>query len=186
MTALGLVENGCAVERGGARPGDKIIVSGQPGRASRALADLQAGRSPDEDHLQALHFPQPRLQLGRFIQGIATACIDISDGLLADLGHILEASGTGARLDTACLPLQTRDMLEHQLSGGDDYELCFTLPASRLDELPRIIEACGLELSVIGEITSGSSLVIIGADGKEIYPESSGFEHFQSAGGANG
>jgi thiamine-monophosphate kinase len=146
ITALGLVEKGRALTRSGAAAGDLVVVSGRPGAAAHALAALQSGRVPDPRDLAALEFPQPRLGLGLALRGVATACIDLSDGLLADLGHVLEASGVGAELELRLLPcaesmaaLPEAERRRLQLAGGDDYELCFTLPAAcgELDALRR-------------------------------------------------
>ena len=104
ITALGLVEPGKALTRAGAREGDLVVVSGELGAAAFALKALANGDMPDAASRSALDRPQPRLELGRRLQGLATSCIDLSDGLLADLGHILRASGTGAEIELERLP----------------------------------------------------------------------------------
>jgi thiamine-monophosphate kinase len=185
ITALGLVDKGRALTRSGARPGDLVAVSGRPGAAAHALALLQAGRVPDARALAALEFPQPRLELGLALRGLATACIDLSDGLLADLGHILEASAAGAELDLGRLPcaesmaaLPEPERRRLQLAGGDDYELCFTLPAARAGELDALQRRCGLELTVIGRITAQAGLALRAPDGSPYRAERAGFDHF--------
>jgi thiamine-monophosphate kinase len=132
VSIFGEVAAGTALRRSGAQAGDEIWVSGRPGRAALGLAHLQ-GRMPLDDArradcIAALQRPQPRVALGLALSGLATAAIDVSDGLLGDLGHILEQSGRAARLQIAVLPAPT---LERQawLAGGDDYELVFTAPA---------------------------------------------------------
>jgi len=129
---MGVIEPGAQLTRGGASPGDLLVVSGTVGGAARVLDLLQSGKPVEEQHL--LNRPKPRVELGRALVGYASACIDISDGLLADLGHILEASGCGAQIELGNLPtarllsaLADKDRWLYQLSGGDDYELLFTL-----------------------------------------------------------
>ena len=106
ITAVGLVARGQALTRSGARDGDFIAVSGVLGDASLALSMLKSKQTPDADLLDALHRPTPRLELGRRLRGLATSCIDISDGLIADLGHILERSGTGAESSWSICPFR--------------------------------------------------------------------------------
>ncbi|MGD8930541.1 MAG: thiamine-phosphate kinase [Lysobacterales bacterium] len=191
ITALGLVESGAALTRSGARPGDLVVVSGEPGRAAHALAVLQAGGEPEAADRAALDLPQPRLALGRALRGVATACIDVSDGLLADLGHILESSGTGARIEAARLPVPDglsglpEDLRWRlQLSGGDDYELCFTVAPESRARLPDIARDCEVGLNVIGEITPGDGLRVEGRDGRPVDTSHPGYRHFGGLGGA--
>ena len=190
VTAIGLVERGSALTRAGAAPGDLVVVSGYPGSAARALEALQKEEIPDERDLAALEFPQPRLQLGRALRGLASACIDVSDGLAADLGHILEASACGAELELARLPCPDRmaadaesDRWRRQLSGGDDYELCFTLPAGSAEALEALGREIGLQLTVIGRVTEVPGLLLRTPDGRRLRPERAGWEHFGPAGG---
>jgi len=128
ITAMGLVEPGMALTRDGARSGELIVVSGQLGDAALALETLKAGGIPGPASRAALECPEPRLQLGRQLRGLATSCIDISDGLVADLGHILEASAAGAEIDIDLLPgstsmagLAVAQRRQLQICGGDDY-----------------------------------------------------------------
>jgi thiamine-monophosphate kinase len=185
ITALGLVETGQAMTRSGARPGDLVVISGRPGAAAHALAMLQAGGMPPDADRAALDLPDPRLRLGRALRGLATACIDISDGLLADLGHILDASAVGAELELRHLPcppgmaaMPEPDRWSLQLSGGDDYELCFTLPAELRARLPELSLTGGVELTVIGSITARPGLLVRDPDGNPFRPAQSGYEHF--------
>jgi thiamine-monophosphate kinase len=185
VTALGLVEPGRELRRSGAAPGDLVVVSGRPGAAAHALQVIASGGQPDARDLAALEFPRPRLRLGRALRGLATACIDVSDGLLADLGHVLEASGAGAELDLHRLPcpasmasMPERQRWPLQLSGGDDYELCFTLPPSDADRLGELAGAAGTELTVIGSITASAGLIVRGPGGALYDPPQTGYEHF--------
>jgi thiamine-monophosphate kinase len=185
VTALGLVRKGTALTRAGAREGDLVVVSGRPGAAASALAELEAGRAPDASDLAALNYPEPRLELGRALVGLASACIDLSDGLLADLGHILEQSGCGAELQLDRLPsprsLSGRDPEDRwpiPLGGGDDYELCFTVPADSADRLPDLSRSCGLELTAIGRIVDRPGLRLRTANGGFYEAARAGYEHF--------
>lgn len=187
VTAIGLVEPGRALTRGGAQAGDLIVVSGTPGIAARALQCLASGQEPDEVCRRALDRPQPRLELGRLLSGLATSCIDISDGLLADLGHVLERSKLGARLKVGELPcppvlagIGPEDRWPLQLAGGDDYELCFTLPPSACDRLEQMVEVSGVALTVIGEIVREPGLRVMRPDGTTYIPPARGWEHFST------
>jgi len=185
VTVLGLVEKGRALLRSGARPGDAVVVSGRPGSAAHALANLRRGQIPAPEDLKALEYPEPRLSLGKSLAGLASSCIDISDGLAADLGHILEQSRVGAVLHPDKLPCPSSlSMLDEeqrwplQLAGGDDYELCFTLPPEGLKELPALARSSGIELTVIGEISDGQVLEFITRDGQAYDPGMTGYLHF--------
>ena len=184
LTALGHIEPGRSLKRSGAKPGDLLVVSGTLGGAAHALEMLQAGNAISEQHL--LDRPQPRVELGQALVGFASACIDVSDGLLADLGHVLKASGCGATIELEKLP-QTDALAEladelkwnYQLSGGDDYELLFTLPRVHQPLLTGWSQQLGIGLSVIGEIEEGEGCRCISPDGAIYNPKSAGFEHFQ-------
>lgn len=185
VTALGLVPRGQALLRSTAQPGDLVAVSGIPGLAARAL---QAPAAAGAGAVRHLLRPEPRLVLGQALRGVASACIDVSDGLAADLGHILEASGLGGelRLDRLPgssafdgLPIEARWNL--QLGGGDDYELCFTLPPDRADGLGDLAAHGGVELAVVGRVHQGSGLRCLDAGGTEFQPERRGWDHFPGA-----
>jgi len=185
ITAMGLIGQGEAITRSGAREGDLIVVSGPLGNAALALGQRVAGIKPDKQAQCALDRPEPRLDLGRQLRGLATSCIDVSDGLLADLGHILEASGVGAEVRLADLPgsailneLSELQRFELQLTGGDDYELCFTIPSGREAELESIRRGTGLPLAVVGQITGSGSLKCRMPDGKIYQPGGRAYEHF--------
>lgn len=190
VTIIGEVQARQALRRSGAKIGDEIWVSGSLGDAALALAHLQGGIVLREDEYAAcalrLHQPQPRVALGIALRGIASSAIDISDGLLADLGHILEASQAGARIDLISLPVSptVRRSLNQTLgeqcvlSGGDDYELCFTAPRSFHTELLSISAKLNLPLTPIGEIVAGRECIVHDASGKPIKQERSGYDHF--------
>ncbi|MGH8750822.1 MAG: thiamine-phosphate kinase [Burkholderiales bacterium] len=185
---LGEVPKGKALRRAGAKTGDDIWVSGTLGDAALALAHLQKRiqLAPHELKicLPALHMPQPRVALGKSLLGIAHAAIDISDGLLADLGHILERSRVGATLEYGLLP-RSRAMKNHAaqamqalLAGGDDYELCFTVPPRRRSDVAKLAKKINLPLTRIGKITRGKGLLLLDAAGKRMKINSRGFDHF--------
>jgi thiamine-monophosphate kinase len=184
VTIFGELPAGTALRRDGAKPGDSVWVSGQPGRAALGLAHLQGRAVLTEpilsDCLDALHRPQARVELGLALRGIATSAIDVSDGLLADLGHILEQSGQAARLRIPDLPAAglERDCL---LAGGDDYELAFTAPASSDSRIDALATDLGLPLTRIGEIFAGppGRLGLWDDAGSDITPARHGYEHFQ-------
>lgn len=185
ITALGAVEKGQALLRSGAQAGDLVVVSGAPGAAAQALSVMQEGREPEPSHRVALEFPQPRISLGRALTHRATSCIDLSDGLAADLGHILEQSGVGAELGLERLPvppgmekLADEQRWRLQLAGGDDYELCFTIPPQRAGELDQLAESCGVALTPIGTIIERPGLALITGDGGRFELASAGFRHF--------
>lgn len=178
----GTVPAGQALMRSGAKPGDRVVVSGHLGDAAEALnwLDVEPG-SRAGALLERYHRPQPRLRLGQYLRGRASAAIDISDGLAADLGHILEASEVGARLDVAMLPLSAalRELAgshaaRQALIGGDDYELCFTVPESQW----RDVRQWGREqLTAIGEIVDTPGLQLQNAAGLD--RELTGYDHFR-------
>jgi len=185
ITALGLVEPGMALTRDGAGNGDLVVVSGQLGHAAYALETIVAGGTPQPEIRAALERPEPRLNLGRKLRGLATSCIDVSDGLIADLGHILKASSLGAEIEIDLLPgadalaaLSEGQRRRLQAAGGDDYELCFTIPMNRQSELDRISNQCACPLTVIGKINSSGELVCTTADGTVFVPRGGGYEHF--------
>ncbi len=188
LTALGVIEPGRQLLRSGAHPGDLIVVSGTLGGAARILDllsdDVAVSERPPLDR-QLLDRPRPRVRLGRALVGYASACIDISDGLLADLGHLLEASGCAARLATDALPapavlagLGDEQRWSYQLAGGDDYELLFTLPGSYAALTKTWSNDLDIRLSVIGNIEAGDGVCCISPDGTPFHPRKTGFDHF--------
>ena len=185
VTILGEVPAGQALRRDGAKPGDSIWVSGRPGRAALGLAHLQGRAVLAEpllgDCLAALHRPQARVELGLALRGIANSAIDVSDGLLADLGHILEQSGLTARLQIPGLPPDglERDCL---LAGGDDYELVFTAGTGFDNRIEALADDLQLPLTRIGEIVAGvaAELVLCDDAGRVVTPARRGYDHFMS------
>ncbi len=175
VTALGQVPHGKALRRDGAQAGDDIWVSGTPGEAAAALQLWQRGalditrraQSADIEHLrQRLLRPTPRLALGVALRDMATAAVDVSDGLLADLGHIAERSGVAAEVDAAAVPVADcpRRVLgdaaarEAALCGGDDYELCFTAGRVHRTALLELATQLQIPLSCIGRIREGAGV----------------------------
>jgi len=187
---MGLVPHGQALKRAGARPGDRIYVTGLLGEAALGLRVTQGQlKLPDEflaNVLTQLNRPMPRVPAGLRLRGLASACIDISDGLAADLGHILAASAVGARIQLKRLPLSPAyDAAFEQvgwqaaLTGGDDYELCFTIPPAQ-ETVFRIASAhFGVPCSYIGDIEAEPGLRIVDEQGALYVPEQSGFDHFR-------
>lgn len=185
ITAMGLVEQGKALRRDGAKPRDLVLVSGRPGLAALALKQKLEGKKTHPESLRALLRPEPRLALGQALSRYATACIDVSDGLAADLGHILKASACGAEIYLDCLPqhaalssLKTEQRWTLQLAGGDDYELCFTIPQQHEEDVMKLQSQAGVTVQLIGRITEAVGLKLIQPDGKEFALDRSGYEHF--------
>ncbi len=188
VTIFGEVKAEQALRRSGAQVDDEIWVSGGVGNAALALAHLQGRVVLSDDAFSlcalALHQPQPRVALGLALRGIAHSAIDVSDGLLSDLGHILDASQVGAEVDFTALPmsstLRAYPQMEKQcaLAGGDDYELCFTAPVSRRADLQKIGADLALPLTCIGRIVAVQGCTVCDETGKRINPER-GYDHFQ-------
>jgi len=191
VTAMGEQLPHLVVSRGGARPGDLVFVTGTLGDSALGLRLLREGISSGPAVMKHLD-PPPRVREGTALAGagIPSAMIDVSDGLLADLGHILHLSGTGARIDLARIPLSAPcpplpagpgdDPYLLPLAGGEDYELLFTAPPARHGEAARLMEQLGTRLSVIGEITPSGGLQVVAGDGTPYRPASSGYNHFSS------
>ncbi len=224
VTIMGEVPKGRALRRSGARPGEDVWVSGQLGAAAMALAHLQGQIILPEAAFAAcaarLHQPQPRVELGLALRGIASSAIDVSDGLLADLGHVLDQSGVGAELAFDALPVppalqagkglsrarpaptkstpvgeqagvgaglareascagQSSLLIRCILSGGDDYELCFTAPTAMRAEIDRIAARSGVALTRIGVITSESACIVRAEDGSVMPITEIGYDHFR-------
>lgn len=191
VQALGLIEPGTAMTRQGGRAGDLVYVSGTPGDAAGGLQlvlDPAAGAS-DAAHRQWLldrfHFPTPRVALGRVLTGIATACIDISDGLAGDAGRLARASGCGLRIDAGRLPLSPalRAQFGEQgarrlsLTGGEDCELCFTVPPERVRELESRLDNVKCSVTCVGELTADGGVQVF-ADGQPLDIDAAGYDHF--------
>ncbi|MFN3593838.1 MAG: thiamine-phosphate kinase [Thiobacillaceae bacterium] len=195
VTVLGEVETGQALTRSGARPGDHVWVSGRLGGAALGLAHCQ-GRVNLDPRLAAecrlrLDRPEPRVALGRALRGLASAAIDLSDGLLADLGHILERSGVGAELELARIPADPalaagvpEGLARHSLLvGGDDYELIFTAPPAQEGAIAGLAQRLGFPLTRIGHIVAGADLVVRDVHGRPLALHERGYDHFADPGG---
>jgi thiamine-monophosphate kinase len=187
LTAIGEVPQGAALLRGGARPGDDLWVSGTLGDAALGLKVLRHELDATADAraclIERYHLPRPRLALGQQLRGIASAAIDISDGLVADLGHVLEVSQVGAELHADTLPLSSaaRDLpgaRDAALSGGDDYELLFTAPPERRGEIEALSRRLELALTRIGAIRTEPDLHVLDEAGREIPISKAGWQHF--------
>ena len=190
---MGEVPAGLALKRSGAQLHDEIWVSGPLGLAALALAHLQGKHSLSPNDFKrcsaALHSPQPQVALGLSLRSLAHSAIDISDGLLADLSHILQASHLGATLHLSQWPhachwpeatgLDLSSQAKLLLSGGDDYELCFTAPKASHDALLQLGNKLGLDLCCLGEITQDPSLVVHGLDNAILDIKELGFDHFK-------
>ena len=193
VTALGFVPHAAALKRGSAHPGDIVCVTGTLGDAAAGLQlwrDTAAGiASPDETTAavlrQRLHRPTPRIAAGLLLRGRARACIDLSDGLLADLGHVATASAVAIDLDAEMLPMSDalRDSVDSatrlrwQVAGGDDYELAFTVPELECDALLADLAAAGCQATRIGRVLDGEGVRLLDAHGISIAPPQ-GWHHF--------
>lgn len=185
VTAIGLVGSGRALRRDAAQVGDDVWVTGTLGDAGAALAQLD---SPDPDPFlrSRLDRPAPRVAAGQALFGIAHACVDVSDGLLADLGHICARSGVAAQVEVAALPASAAlaqtfaaaQRSQFQAGGGDDYELCFTAPVAARERIGSLAEALGLRFTRIGAILSGHSVQAVDAQGNRWQPSRQGYDHF--------
>ena len=182
IQVIGQVPAGAGLRRSGAQPGDKVYVTGTLGDAALALQQIKQGATLETELRSRLDFPAPRTRFGLRLLGIANSCIDISDGLAADLGHILEASQVGASLSTASFPfskylaaLESEHAIRLALSGGDDYELCFTVPDKKTEMIELLSKEIGVPVTCIGKITNEAGLHLSDSN---ITLASIGFNHF--------
>lgn len=189
ITLLGQVPHGKALLRSGASPGDLIYVTGTLGDSRAGLACLQGDGSRDF-LLDRYWLPEPRLKAGTALRGYASAALDISDGLVQDLGHIARASGLDALIAVERLPL-SRDILafagsetarQWALAGGDDYELCFTVPVEQAGDMEKTMAGLGVPVTWIGEMTafSGTPVTCIDVRGNAVLMGDGGYDHFRS------
>ena len=190
ITINGFVPIGKALTRNNAQVTDKIYVSGTIGDAALALAAWQEQYVLNDKTVsflkEKLNRPKPQIELGLFLRNFATSCIDISDGLIADLNHIADSSEVGAKIYFENIPLSDEFKLNISdnalitplvLSGGDDYELCFTIPIERQAEFEKIVKEEKLSVTCIGEIEAQSGIRCI-KNNKVIDIENSGYQHF--------
>ncbi len=190
LTALGTVPRGQAVTRSGAKSGDRLFVSGTigDGRLGLMVAGGEVGPLSEEDQAYLrgrLERPEPRLGLGKAVRGLATSMIDISDGLVADAGHMADASAVKLLIDADKVPLSRparaalsddQVVLADLLTGGDDYELLFTAPSSAADQVLAFADGC--PVSEIGLVSEGTPGVAVLKDGAEMAFDAAGFTHF--------
>ena len=189
ITVMGAVPQGQALLRSGARPGDDLWVSGVLGDAAFGLASRkgEAGVAGEAAAgIERLERPQPRVALGRALRGLATSAIDVSDGLLGDLGHILERSAVGASVEWERVPRSAElrrqpeaDQRRWTLSGGDDYELLFTAPAGHREDVERAAAGAATAVTRIGAVTSTGRLELVDADGRAMDTAPRAFDHFR-------
>ncbi|MEM7281729.1 MAG: thiamine-phosphate kinase [Pseudomonadota bacterium] len=180
----GFAPAGGALMRAGAKTGDTVFVTGHLGSAAASLRGYMSEQSSPFD-IDWFARPSPRVSFGSELVGIANACIDVSDGLLADLGHIVESSSVGVDLYIDKLPVQrqlfeslgTEAALNCALSGGDDYELCFTVPAKHLTAVEKKAQDSNLLVTRIGTVVEGQTVKCY-LDGNRVFPAHSGYDHF--------
>lgn len=186
VQAMGWVNNAMSLLRSAASEGDDIYVSGTIGDAGLALQMLSGQGAIPASLLRALNRPEPRIDLGMALNGIANACIDVSDGLIADLGHILEASEVGADLSLESVPYSSslRQWLDAgndatlPMTWGDDYELLFTASPEQASAIQDLSARLGLPLTRIGKITGQSGLRIFTPEGEITNVAGTGYDHF--------
>ena len=190
VTALGTVEAGRTIRRAGAEVGDLVFVSGTIGDAGAGLALLKGHPAPlsapeCERLIERYRLPEPRLALGQRLAGLASASLDVSDGLMADLGHIAEVSHVRISIDAsrvplspACVKLWGPDAIQRAVAAGDDYEIAFTAPESARGGILRAAGESGTELSEIGRVEAGEGVVLLNRKGEPIPIPRPGFTHF--------
>lgn len=187
----GFVPPGKALTRADAQAGDAVLVTGTLGDAAAGLRLLQQSRHSDAQSnylIARLNRPTPRVAAGLALRERASACIDVSDGLLADLGHICAASNVGAEIEAALLPRSSALLdrfddvspRDFALSGGDDYELCFTVPPQRVAAVQADLARLGCGATRIGRIVEGQGVKVRDADGQWLEPAQQGWDHFRA------
>jgi thiamine-monophosphate kinase len=193
VTIMGEVPAGAALRRSGAKAGNDIWVSGQIGDAALAVAHRHGRLKLDEaDYAEAvmrLYEPTPRVALGQALRGLATSAIDISDGLLADIGHICRLAKVGAKIELPRVPVSaigakhvnTGEGLSAIVAGGDDYELCFTAPPNSRESIQELTQILGVPLARIGTVSKGKGVSLVGSDGKPVSIDGLGFDHFAAS-----
>ena len=192
VTVFGEVPNGQAIRRDGAAIGDDVWVSGTLGDAALGLMALKSDAMLDADDraycVGRLESPEPRIDLGLALRGVAASMIDLSDGLAGDLAHIAHASGVGARINVDALPLSTALRRQSQarslscaLAGGDDYELCFTASVEQRELVVAVGRSVGLTITRVGSMFAAAAtrpeVMLVDSDGR-ILPPMTGFDHF--------
>ncbi len=192
ITAFGHVPAGAMLRRTGARPGDIVFVSGTIGDSGGGLVCLKDGGAALQEHHRAFlvgrfQVPQPRIALGHALLGLASASIDVSDGLIADLGHIAETSGVRVDVEAERLPLSTAlasvwpdrmDRIVRAATAGDDYEIAFTAPPENRDAVLGLAASAGVPVTQIGQVRSGEGAVLLDTDRRQIPIDRPGYVHF--------
>jgi thiamine-monophosphate kinase len=188
---MGEVRQGTALRRDGAKIGDDIWVSGQLGEAAAAVAHRRGELNLDpgvfERCLMRLEWPTPRIALGRELGALASSAIDLSDGLLGDLGHICQRSNVGAQVEFVAVPcsadlkrLRDQERVHRAiLAGGDDYELCFTTAPQLAARIEALSATLDIALTRIGRIVDGSDIAVLDADARPLPVKDKGFDHFR-------
>jgi thiamine-monophosphate kinase len=191
ITVFGEIPDGAALLRSGARAGDDLYVSGTLGDARLALEAFRGRVLLEADQFEiaraAMERPQPRIALGVALRGVATSAIDVSDGLLGDLGHILRRSAVGATVDVDALPAgralahqPAARRREYTLAGGDDYELVFSAPGSAADAVRRAATLSGVDVTRIGRIETAAGVRLVDARGNVVTERYGSFDHFKT------
>lgn len=188
LTAQGLVPFGQSLLRSGARLGEGIYVSGSLAGATAALHQMQSAGACTPSLLHEFYRPQSRVPVGVALRDLASACIDISDGLIADLQHIMSASGVGAELWLDTLPINEHalnyadkhdfDVLAWACGGGDDYELCFTMPHRFEDRLLTRLKPHNIAITKIGRVVADNKIICLDNQGKPKAWKQTGYQHF--------
>ncbi|MFW6027403.1 MAG: thiamine-phosphate kinase [bacterium] len=193
LTAFGHVPEGAMIRRAGARPGDALYVTGTIGDSFLGLGTLRGKVAFDDENqrewvISRYRLPQPRCTLGVAARGLASACLDVSDGLIADAGHLAEESGVACVIEAGAVPLSApaRAALERGsvtltglLSGGDDYELLFTVPPEMASHFEMIAGRTGTAATRIGRTEAGQGIRVLNDEGRTMNLEHSGYEHFR-------
>ena len=191
VTIMGEVPAGAALRRNGAKAGNDIWVSGNIGDAALAVAHrhgkIVLAEADYHEAVMRLYEPTPRVKLGQALRGMATSAIDVSDGLLADLGHICRLSGVGATVDLGSIPVSAIGAkhfsddaaLTAIVAGGDDYELCFTAPANSRESIAELTDMLGIPLTRIGQVKRGKGVSLLN-NGKPVKIDGRGFDHFSA------
>ena len=188
VTAIGEAPQGASMTRSGAKAGEAVWVSGEIGGAGLGLAMAKGERKKSAGLVKRYRRPEPRLALGRALRGLASSVIDVSDGLLADLGHIARVSGVAMRIEAESVPVPAEirreaaeagaEVLIAPLTSGDDYELAFTAPKTLSGRIHAVSERLGLPLTQIGETLAGEGVSLVEASGVELPFDKGGFTHF--------
>ena len=186
ISAFGFVPRGAMIRRAGAAPGDLVFVTGAIGDAGGGLSVLKENRSDAFPELVGRYrLPEPRLALGKVLRGVASAALDVSDGLIADLGHIADVSNVRIEVEAARVPLSSalrklwsEDAVVRAATSGDDYEIAFTTPAARRADVDAVAKRSGIAVTEIGRVVKGEGIALLDRSGKEIAIANSGYTHF--------